>query len=157
MATSKNIAKHFKEFYFGVNWTWSNVKDALKDVTWRQATTQVHSFNTIATLAYHIHYFVLAATDVLQGRPLVAKDKFSFNHPPINSQEDWENFQNSMWSEAKVFIELIEKLPDDTLWTIFADEKYGIYYRNLNGIIEHGHYHLGQISLIKKILAEQSV
>jgi hypothetical protein len=30
--------------------------------------------------------------------------------------------------------------------------KYGNYYRNLHGIIEHTHYHLGQIVLIKKLL-----
>ena len=33
-------------------------------------------------------------------------------------------------------------------------EKYGNYFRNLTGIIEHLHYHLGQIVLIKKLIAE---
>jgi len=32
------------------------------------------------------------------------------------------------------------------------EEKYGNYYRNFHGIIEHCHYHLGQIVLIKKML-----
>ena len=31
---------------------------------------------------------------------------------------------------------------------------HGNYYRNLHSIIEHTYYHLGQISLIKKILNE---
>ena len=33
----------------------------------------------------------------------------------------------------------------------FFHEKYGNYYRNLHGVIEHAHYHLGQIALIKKM------
>ena len=32
-------------------------------------------------------------------------------------------------------------------------EKYGTYYRNFHGLIEHAHYHLGQIVLIKKLVA----
>jgi hypothetical protein len=34
----------------------------------------------------------------------------------------------------------------------FSQKKYGTYYRNLMGVIEHSHYHLGQISLIRKML-----
>jgi len=33
--------------------------------------------------------------------------------------------------------------------------KYGNYFRNIVGVIEHIHYHLGQIVLIKKILVSQ--
>jgi hypothetical protein len=34
-------------------------------------------------------------------------------------------------------------------------EKYGNYYRNIHGIIEHIHYHLGQIVLIEKYFYRQ--
>ena len=60
-----------------------------------------------------------------------------------------------MWKtleEAEDFAQLIEKMTDDEIWSIMIDEKYGTYYRNFQGIIEHFHYHLGQISLIKKII-----
>jgi hypothetical protein len=46
----------------------------------------------------------------------------------------------------------VEQLPSIQLWETFTDEKYGTYYSNLQGIIEHIHYHLGQIVVIKKIL-----
>lgn len=61
-----------------------------------------------------------------------------------------------MWSEAELFANLIELLPEATLWEPFTDEKYGTYYRNIQGIIEHTHYHLGQIVVIKKMLANQA-
>jgi len=50
---------------------------------------------------------------------------------------------------------LIEQLPESQLWVTFSQEKYGNYYRNLHGIIEHIHYHLGQIVLIKKIILQK--
>lgn len=151
---TEHLAKHFRELHFGVNWTWSNLKDNLADVTWQQATKQVYSFNTIAALTYHIHYFVNVTLKVLEGEPLDAHDKFSFDHPPIESQEDWEKLLNKVWSDAEKFASLVEQLPEDKLWETFSEEKYGNYYRNIQGIIEHSHYHLGQIALIKKILLQ---
>ena len=56
--------------------------------------------------------------------------------------------------DAENFAILIEHLPEAKLGEIFTDEKYGNYYRNVHGIIEHTHYHLGQIVLIKKILSQ---
>ena len=152
MNLTGQIAKHFREIHFGENWTESNLKDNLADVTWQQATKQVYSFNTIAALVYHMNYFISAVLKVLQGEPLDAKDKYSFDHPPILSQEDWEKLLDKTWIDAENFASLIEQLPESKLWENFSDEKYGNYYRNIHGIIEHTHYHLGQIVLIKKIL-----
>jgi uncharacterized damage-inducible protein DinB len=154
MSVTAQIAKQFRDVHFGGNWTFSNMKDNLADVTWQQATTQVYSFNTIATLVYHMNYYVSAVTKVLQGEPLNASDKFSFDHPSIQSQDDWEKMLEKTWTDAKNFASLIELLPEAKLWEDFSDGKYGNYYRNLHGIIEHCHYHLGQIVLIKKILLQ---
>lgn len=152
MKLTNQIAKHFREVHFGGNWTCSNLKDTLADVTWQQATTKVQDFNTIATLVFHVNYFVSVAMKVLEGGPLQGNDKFSFTHPPIHSQEDWRNMIEKTLADAEKFATLLEQLPESKLWEIFTDEKYGNYYRNIHGIIEHTHYHLGQIVVIKKIL-----
>ena len=148
------IAKHIKDVYFGGNWTSVNLKETLADVTWQQATTQVHNFNTISMLVYHINYFVDAVVTVLQGEQLTAHDKYSFDLSPILSQQDWEKLLDKTWINAETFAGLVEQLPENKLWEDFSDKKYGNYYRNLHGIIEHTHYHLGQIVLIKKILLQ---
>lgn len=154
MNVPTQIAKHLREVYFGGNWTFSNLKDHLKNLTWQQATTQVYSFNTIATLVYHSNYYIIAALKVFKGGPLDSKDKYSFDLPPIKSQEDWLILLDKTWTNVENFANLIEQLPEQTLFENFTDKKYGNYYRNLHGIIEHTHYHLGQIVLIKKILLE---
>lgn len=91
---------------------------------------------------------------VLKGEPLDAHDKYSFDNPPILSQQDWEKLLDKTWTDAENFASLIEQLPESKLWEDFSDKKYGNYYRNIHGIIEHIHYHLGQIVLIKKILLQ---
>lgn len=155
MNLTANMAKHFRDVHFGVNWTWSNLKDQLADVTWEQATTKVHSFNTIVALVYHMNYYVDAVLKVFHGGPLDAKDKFSFEHPPIGCQEDWEKLLAKVWADAEAFAILIEQLPETRLWETFQEEKYGNYYRNIHGIIEHTHYHLGQVVILKKLVQQQ--
>ena len=154
MELTKQIAKHFREVHFGGNWTSSNLKDNLADVSWEQATTQVYSINTIATLVFHLNYYVSGVLKVLQGGPLEIRDKFSFDLPPIRSREDWEKLLDKTWADAEHFASLVEQLPESKLWEDFTDSKYGNYYRNFHGIIEHLHYHLGQIVLVKKILSQ---
>ena len=152
MKITSLLAKHLREVHFGGNWTWVNLKDTLANVNWQQATMQINSLNTIVKLTYHIHYYVTVVSKVLQGEPLTGKDKFSFDHPPINSEEDWQNLLNKVFTDAENFAKMVEALPDSKLEETFMEEKYGNYYRNLQGIIEHTHYHLGQIVIIKKLL-----
>ena len=151
MNPTQQIAKQLRAVYFGGNWTAVNLKETLADVTWQQATTKVYSFNTIAALVYHMNYFVDAVLKVLEGEALDAHDKYSFDLPKIVSQEDWEKLLNTTWTNAENFASLIEQMPESKLGGTFSDEKYGNYYRNIHGVIEHTHYHLGQIVLIKKI------
>jgi hypothetical protein len=152
MNLTKQIAKHFGDFHFGGNWTSVSLRESLADVTWQQATARVCSFNTIATLVYHMNYYVSAVIKVLQGEQLNASDKYSFEIPAILSSEDWEKLLDKTWADAENFASLVEQLPEIKLGETFADEKYGNYYRNIHGVIEHCHYHLGQIVLIKKMV-----
>lgn len=155
MTYSEQAAKHFRDVHFGGNWTFVNLRDTLADVTWQQAVTKVHSFNTIAALAYHIHYFVEVVLKVLQGGPLQGSDSVSFDVPPITSEEQWQQLLTGMWRDAEAFANLLEKLPDDKYAQLFAGEKYGTWFRNVHGIIEHTHYHMGQIVIIKKLVQLQ--
>ena len=151
MNLSQQLAKHFREVHFGGNWTVSNLKDLVKELTWQQATTKIDDLNTIAALVFHMNYYVAAVSKVLAGEPLVAKDDLSFNHPTIKSQLDWQKLIDKALKDAETFAQHLEKLPEAKIWENFTDEKYGIYYRNIHGIIEHTHYHLGQVAIIKKM------
>ena len=152
MNLPQQIANHFRTFYFGGNWTDVNLKDSLTGVTWQQAATQVHECNSIATLLFHMNYYVRVVSKVLLGNPLDGNDKESFDHSPVKSPEDWEQLQHTVFTDAENFARLIERLPEEKFDEIFRNEKYGNYYRNIHGIIEHNHYHLGQIILLKKII-----
>ena len=152
MSLQFHIAKHLRDVYFGGNSTAVNYKDTLAGVSWQKAVQKVHDFNTIATLVFHTNYYIAAVLKVLDGEELNAKDAYSFDHPPVENEEDWQQMLDKTWNEAHTFAKKIEALPEGIFWEVFSDEKYGNYFRNLTGIIEHLHYHLGQIILIKKLI-----
>lgn len=155
MNLSKQIAKHFKDVMHGGNWTSVNLKETLSDLDWRTATQKVEGFNTIATLVFHMNYYVHEVIKVLQGQPLTASDKYAFTHPPINSQQDWDYMMDGIWKDADLFNSLIEQFPEEKWSDDIADPKYGNYYRNIHGIIEHMHYHMGQVVILKKMLEKK--
>lgn len=157
MKTTEQLANHIRQVHFGGNWTWSNLKDQLAEVDWQQASREVHSFNTIATLAFHINYFVRVQIKFLEEGVVEGADKESFNHPPIESAEDWERMIEGILQDGETLAKLVEQLTDDMLGQHFGGEKYGTYYRNLGGMIEHSHYHLGQIALIKKLTVQKMI
>jgi uncharacterized damage-inducible protein DinB len=151
---SHQLARHLREVYVGKNWTWVNLREQLADVTYEQATTSVYGLNTIAALTYHVGYFVQAGLQVLQGKPLTTKDAESFDHPPIHSETGWDALRTQTLADAAALTFLIEQLPEQQLWETFAEPTYETYFRNLLGIIEHTHYHLGQIVVIKRIISQ---
>jgi hypothetical protein len=156
MKITAQIAKQLREVHFGGNWTDVDLKQCLVGIDWEQAIEKVYSLNTIADLIFHMNYYVRAVMSVLQNEPLESKQELSFNMLPINSAEDWENLLGRTWADAETFALLIEALPENLLAEIFVEEKYGTYYKNIHGVIEHTHYHLGQIVLIKKIISQKT-
>jgi len=151
MNLSKQIAKHLRTLYFGKNWTAVSYKEALENISWEEANKKNGEMNSILTLVYHTMYYIKVQLPVLNGGELVASDKESFIHPPLNNEQEWLDLKKEMFDLVETFASKIENLPEDIFDKPFADEKYGSYYRNLQGTIEHSHYHLGQIVLLSKL------
>lgn len=158
MNTVLRLAKRFREVSLDGLWIANtNFKDQLKDVTWEQATAKVGSLNTIAMLTFHIDYYIAGLIRVFEGGDLEIRDQYSFDLPPIESQEQWEELLNKLWNDSEKFASLLEQMPDSKMDEVFVDGKYGTYLRNIDGMIEHCYYHLGQITLIKKLLSSDLI
>lgn len=155
MENSSQLATRFRDVLLSGKWIANtNYKDQLSKLTWKQATTKIGSLNTIAALSYHINYYLKGVLDVYGGGPLEIRDKYSFDMPPISSKEEWEVLLKDLLSNAELFANHLEQMSDEKLEDIFVDEKYGTYRRNIEGTIEHAYYHLGQISLLRKLVLE---
>lgn len=152
MNAPQQLARHLRAVYFGGNWTDVNLKMVLEDVGFEEAISRVKKLHTIAELVFHIDYFIQAVQRVLKGEDINANDKFSFDLPGLETPEDWADLCTNVFANAEALVTSIEELDANRMNEFFVMEKYGTYLYNLSGLTEHTHYHLGQISLLKKYL-----
>jgi hypothetical protein len=155
---NSQIAKHFRDIHFGGNWTSVNLKDTVSDLSWQQATTQVH------TLPYHCYAGV--SHELLSWTLSLRYFKGEFWMQKINTaslihlslrRKTGVTYLDKVWADAESFARLVEEFPEHKWMEDFTDPKHGNYYRNVHGIIEHMHYHLGQIVLIKKLVLQSDI
>lgn len=152
MTRNTALAARLREVLLNGRWIANtNYKEQIQSVSRMQATQKVGSLNTIALLTYHINYYLEGLNNVFKTGRLEISDQYSFDLPPLQSDMDWEKLVGTFLSNAEEFCKFIENMPEAQLNEIFVDEKYGTYQRNIEALIEHSYYHLGQISLLKKL------
>ncbi len=151
---SIDIAQRLREVLLNGKWIANtNFKEQLESTTWLEATHQVAGLNSIAQLSFHINYYIKGLLKVLQSGPLDIKDKYSFDMPALQSEGEWQALVADFVANATLFAEMVEALPAVKLEGPFIEAQYGTYARNIEAIIEHSYYHLGQISLLKKLIS----
>ncbi len=146
------LAARLREVLLDGQWIANtNYKAELKGLTWVQAKQKVNSLNSIAALIYHIKYYLEGLNHALESGRLDISDKYSFDLPDINSENEWQQMVEDFLRNAEEFVLKVEAMQDELLDKVFIEEKYGTYLRNIEGVIEHSYYHLGQVVLLKKI------
>ncbi len=155
---NRNIttAARLREVLLNGHWiAGTNYKTLLHDVDWQMATRTTNQLNSIAALTFHVNYYLAGLLHAFKTGELTIKDAFSFDVPDIQNASDWEMLRDSFLQNAELFVQVVEQMDDALFDKPFVDEQYGTYQRNMEGVIEHSYYHLGQISLLKKIFLTQ--
>ncbi len=155
MVKNSEIATRLREVLLNGKWIANtNFKEQILSVSWEQAIQKVDNLNTIALLTFHINYYLQGILNVFNGGKLEIRDKYSFDLPEIMSEADWKKLVADFLNNSEKFADKVELMDDSTFNQPFVDEKYGTYLRNIEGVIEHSYYHLGQISLIRKMIMQ---
>lgn len=155
MTRNSTIANRLREVLLNGHWIANtNYKEQIQSINWHQATQKVGSLNTIAALTYHINYYLAGLLSAFENGKLEISDKYSFDLPQIKSETDWNKLVTDFLNNSEKFAGRVEQMEDSIFDQPFIDEKYGTFLRNIEGVIEHSYYHLGQISLIKKMIMQ---
>ncbi len=155
MTTSTDLSNRLHEVF--INGTWianTNYTQQLTDINIVQANCKLPQLNTIALITYHINYYVAGLIQILQGGKLTISDTYSWAMPPINTEAEWQLLLTTLTTNAAKFVNLVAQLPNNILLQPFTEPQYGTYLRNIEGVLEHSYYHLGQVVLIKKLVIE---
>ena len=157
MENSDQIASRLEEVLLKGKWIANtNYIEIASDISYEQANIKIGNLNTIAILVQHISYYVNGVLNVFINGELNISDKNSFSFQEINLQKEWLNILTDFSNNSLKLIQQVRNLNDSQLDDIFIDKKYGTYRRNIEAMIEHCYYHLGQISLIKKMVLEKN-
>jgi len=149
------IASRLREVLLNGHWIANtNYQEQLADISWEQAILKINNLNTIAALTYHINYYLKGLLAAFETGKLEINDKYSFELPEIVNKNDWDKLRSDFLINAALFANKVEQLNAEIFDQPFFDEKYGSYLRNIEGVVEHSYYHLGQIVLIKKIITQ---
>jgi hypothetical protein len=155
MTRNRTIAGRLREVLLNGHWIANtNYKEQIQSLTWQQATHKIENVNTISALTYHINYYLVGLLNAFENGKLEISDKYSFDLPLITSETEWNTLVIDFLNNAEKFADKVEQMNDVIFDEPFVDEKYGTLLRNIEGVIEHSYYHLGQISLIRKMITQ---
>lgn len=143
------VAQHFYDVHYGGNWTDVCLQDVLKDLSYEQAQTRTGDTNSISLLLYHMMFYNQVVFDGTFG------EKKHFEHEEsvqsnVQNGSDWQKLKDDYFALVQKIYQHILNLSDDQL-LVTRPGNHSTNYKNLHGMIEHIHYHLGQISLLRKL------
>ncbi len=145
------IAQHLTDVHLGNNWTSVAIADTIRDSNWEEAFAPVpFSPNTIASLLNHIAYWngIVAQRGRGITPEIAGHNGFAINEA---SPEHWEALKNGLFRSAEELAEVIRRFDEDKLEALILPG-HSSAYKNFQGQVEHAHYHLGQVVMIKKYL-----
>ena len=137
-------------------WHGPSVLEALESVTAVQASAvPAVGSHSIWALVLHIAVWAEVPLRRLNNEP--AKDLTeSDDFPPLPaepSEAEWDLAKRRMVNAYATLAETVAMLSPDELDEIVVEQQYSARTM-LNGVIEHGVYHAGQIMLLRRALEE---
>ena len=155
MKLTKQIAQHIIEVFEGGNWTEVNIKDTLEEVDYKEASTVTRSSNnTIAALVNHLSFYNDIAMQRLSGNNPVINASNGLDVDEIKNEDDWIKMKEHSMESAHQLAFAVRKFPEEKIFEL-SPNGVATYYKTLHGIVEHAHYHLGQIVLLKKLIRQK--
>jgi uncharacterized damage-inducible protein DinB len=146
------IAQHVIDVTEGGNWTDVNIADTIRDISVEEANRRTPaSPNTIASLLYHLSYWNRVMMQRMKGVKVAVPESNGFDVPELRTDHDWGNLKNDLFDSSRQLAEAIRAFDETKLMDPILPE-YSSVYKNLQGTVEHLHYHLGQIVILKKLV-----
>jgi uncharacterized damage-inducible protein DinB len=149
------IATHIRDCFDGENWTGVNVAYTLADVSFLEAQQRTAvSQNTIASLLHHLYYWNGIMMQRIKGINPSVPDSNGFDVDELKNENDWNGLKEKAHQSFLQLADAVKNFPEEKLFETSPTGKSS-YYKNFQGIVEHAHYHLGQIVILKKLIKQQ--
>jgi uncharacterized damage-inducible protein DinB len=150
MSETKRILSLFKEVYDGSPWIDINLTSVLQNVSAEQASNRVlKNCNTIWEITNHLIEYRLNVLQRVRGKIIETPDNNYFEPVTDTSEKNWKDALQRLSKVQKNWIEFLDKVDPGELEKVYTPNSM-TYCENIDGIIQHDVYHLGQIVLLSK-------
>ena len=152
MSLTTLIAQHIQQVYEGDNWTDVSIAETLNNIHFQQAQQHtVGSPNTIASILHHLYYWNGIIMQRMEGNNPSIPETNGFDVNELKNENDWTELKEKTYQSFNQLSAAVKNFPEEDLDKTYADGKSS-YYQNFHGIVEHAHYHLGQMVILKNLL-----
>lgn len=149
------LMKKIEKVYSGSPWYGNSIKSILNDIDSKTALTKAAgNIHTIAELVAHIiawHEFVISKIKGDNDFRMPQKLSFDWRRVDKNEKTAWNSLLDALEINQSEILSTLKKLDDDFLKLPVRRRRYNIEFL-IEGSIQHDIYHLGQISLLKKMI-----
>ena len=150
MNETKRILSLFKKLYDGSPWIDINITSVLQNISAEQASKRVvKNCNTIWEITNHLIDWRLNVLQRVQGKIIKTPGNNYFEPVTDTSEKNWADTLQRLSVVQKDWIEFLGKVDLGELEKVYTPNSM-TYYENIDGIIQHDVYHLGQIVLLSK-------
>jgi uncharacterized damage-inducible protein DinB len=133
-------------------WYGSSITEILSDIDTETAGTRQGNTHTIIELILHMaSWRKFTSHRLLANAAFEITDEINFPSPTT-----WADAVNALHQSQEELVKAVKQFPIDRLNELVPSKSQRYtFYTLLHGIIQHDVYHLGQIALLKKLIAGQ--
>ena len=150
------LTEKIEKVYSGSPWYGNSIKSVLKDIDPKTAFTKAaRNVHTIAELVAHIiawREFVISKIKGDNDFKITQKLSFDWQRIDRNEKTAWKSLLNTLEKNQNEILTTLKKLDDGFLKLPVSRRRYDNEFL-IEGGIQHDIYHLGQISLLKKMIS----
>jgi uncharacterized damage-inducible protein DinB len=153
----EDFLSQLMEIFSGSTWYGPSIQEILISIDIKNVNVKPSGVNhSIAGLLAHmIAWRTFVIEKMKKNEDFDINPDTNFPDIHIKGIEDWKGLINEFFNSQEKLLSMIQNIGSDTLIKIVPGRTYS-YSHMLQGIIQHDIYHLGQISLIDKMLENQA-
>ena len=154
MAELEHIHKQLARSFCSDRWLFPAVRDSLESVSAATAAARpIAKAHTIWEIVVHMTRWKEAALRMLRGEEVnrTYDPDNVWDWPPVtvNTDDAWPKAVQQLEKAHEELLAVVENMDESQLERLVPGERFTTG-ELLHGVIEHDHYHSGQIALLKK-------
>ena len=152
MKETDRIIKLFEDLYKGTPWIDVNIVGTLNNITAAQSAKKIASNrNSIWEIVNHIISWRLAVLQRIQEKQIVVPENNYFEPVKDPSESAWKNTLQQLEFSQQQWVAFLKTFKEADFEKLYQKRNMN-YYEHIHGIIQHNAYHLGQITLLSKLI-----